>query len=131
MPDIPVIDTDAAPQTDADLKALNWATQAFYVTKGSQFGAIIACALDIQRDALPRFSGKASVTSDGFVMCSFYTQDGDHKPGAFVGGFSDLKGNVDGLIRHLGFDAETAQTFRDLIQGWIGQDFSGRATLAA
>jgi len=47
------------------------------VTKNSKFGSILRCALNVERDALPRFTGKAIVTSDGFVMATFISSDGD------------------------------------------------------
>jgi hypothetical protein len=37
------------------------------------------------RNAVPRFEGKAAISSDGFVMCDMVDQHGDYHTGAFVG----------------------------------------------
>ncbi len=75
-------------------------------TVGTKFGAILRCALDTERDLTPRFIGSATVTSDGFVMCSFIDSNGTFHPGAFVGALSDIDLNASGLRKHLSLNAD-------------------------
>lgn len=113
-------------KTTPDPAQPEWQRKALLATAGTQFGAIIRCALGIERDATPRFVGKASVTSDGFVMCDFVDWRGDGHMSAFVGSFGDLTGNVSGLSDHLNMTAEERQAFRDLIKAWVGTDWRVR-----
>lgn len=103
---------------------MDWKARAIAATRGTQFGAIIACAASVDRDATPRFVGKAIVTSDGFVMCDFVDRNGNCHYGAFVGASTDLTGNVTGLTSHLKLSSDDAAALRDLIRGWIGTDYS-------
>ena len=96
-----------------------WQTKALEATRGSRLGAIIACALNTDRDATPRFEGTAFVTSDGFLMCNFVDRDGEPHWGAFVGDFSDLKANVIGLTEHLKLNEADAKAFRSAVMGWV------------
>ncbi len=92
-------------------------------SKGSQLGAIIRCAYGIERDAMPRFEGKASVTSDGYVMCNFVARNGDHHMGAFVGDMADFERNVEGIAKHCALDADERKAFLATMRGWIGTDW--------
>jgi hypothetical protein len=104
----------------------DWKARAIAATRGTRFGAILACAMDIERDATPRFVGKAAVTSDGFVMCSFVDRDGNGHLGAFVGAASDLDSNVDGLARHLRLTDADSRALAALVAGWIATDYRAR-----
>jgi hypothetical protein len=106
---------------------MNWQDKAQAATRGTQLGAIIACALGREIDG-PRFHGKASVTSDGFVMCSFTGADGREHMGAFVGSLSDLTRNAGGLADHLKLSAEEREAFYDAIKEWIALDYHGSLT---
>lgn len=90
------------------------------VTQNGQFGAILRCALGVERDALPRFTGRAVVTSDGFVMATFISSDGETHLGAFVGSKKDLVQNVEGLSRWLKLSPEEDRELRTLVDGWLG-----------
>lgn len=106
----------------------NWKDKALAATRGSQFGAILSAATDTEIPA-PSFSGKASITSDSFVMCNFTKANGENHMGAFVGGASDLVRNTQGLAKHLKLDdAERAELFAT-VRNWIGQDYSGGKAL--
>ena len=109
----------------ATSKKLTWKDKALLATRGSQFGAIIECALGIGAGETtgPRFVGKASVTSDGFIMCDFIDRNGQYRFGAFVGGQSDLDRNTRGLIAHLKLTAPEAVKFEAVIKSWIGKDW--------
>ena len=90
------------------------------VTIGSQFGAVLRCAMNVERDAVPRFSGKAMVTSDGFVMCNFVGSDGQMRMGAFVGSKADLWKNVLGISTFLKLDKQDIADLTTLIDAWLG-----------
>ena len=89
-------------------------------TVGSQFGAILRCAMNVERGAEPRFNGKATVTSDGFVMCNFVDSRGDHHWGAFVGSKQDLWGNVLGISNHLKLTKPEIAELTTLVDAWLG-----------
>jgi hypothetical protein len=95
-------------------------------TRNFKFGAIIACAAGVADEACPRFVGKASVTSDGFVMCDFVDHDGDYHHGAFVGAMADLTRNITGLTDHLGLDAKEGAELGAVLDGWTGSDHRQR-----
>jgi len=92
-------------------------------TRNTQLGAIIRCAMDIERDAVPRLVGKAHVTSDGYVMCDYYGANVGYKHGAFVGALSDLDLNIVGLSKHLGMTPTEYNALTALVTGWIGKDW--------
>lgn len=89
-------------------------------TRGSKFGAIIDAAYGQERDAIPRFAGRATATSDGFLMCHFVDRNGEGHMGAFVGSLSDLQRNVAGLSDHLNLSAAERAEFRTAISAWVG-----------
>lgn len=102
---------------------LTWKDKAIAATNGSQFGAILRCASERNTDQCPRFEGKAYITSDGFVMCSFVTRDGEYKSGAFVGSAKDLYRNVDGLSAHLRLSVDDQAALKALVDGWVASDY--------
>lgn len=61
--------------------------------RGSQIGAIVACALEVELPG-PRFTSKAIVTSDGFVQANFVDQNEVARHSAFVGSYDDLLDNL-------------------------------------
>lgn len=76
--------------------------------------------------ANPRFSGKATITSDGFVMCNFTASNGENHMGAFVGSVTDLVRNTKGLGDHLKLSDDDRKEFYHTITNWIGMNYSGR-----
>lgn len=103
-----------------------WQDKACAATRGTQFGAIIRCALERDREALPRFTGKASVTSDGYVMCNFVDRDGAARYSAFVGSFGELISNMTNLKRHLKLITAECHEFDAVIRAWVGTDWRVR-----
>jgi hypothetical protein len=85
-------------------------------------GAIVACALNRERLAVPRYVGKATITSDGWVMCDFVDSDHRKHLGAFVGGVSDLEANVRGLARHCRLNSDEQENLFQAVRNWIAQD---------
>ena len=101
-----------------------WQIRALAATKGTRFGAILRCAINRNiPEAFPQFSGKATVTSDGFVMCNFTDANGRFHMGAFVGSASDLSINVAGLADHLDLNGEDRKALCAAITNWIGKDY--------
>jgi hypothetical protein len=102
---------------------LTWKDKALAATRGTQFGAIIRCALG-QNGGFCGFQGKATVTSDGFVMCNFVDRNGQGHHGAFVGSKDDLTRNFRGLSDHLKLNDKDRAAFRKVLASWISQDWS-------
>ena len=103
-------------------KATDWKTRALAATQGTQTGAILHCALGIPKDP-PSFHGKASITSDGFVMCDFTDAGGSEHIGAFVGSASDLGDNVTELARYLTLSPADTAALQAAVKAWIGTDW--------
>lgn len=104
----------------------DWRTSALLATgrNKSQFGAILACALDRNSEnpsPFPRFEGKASVTSDGFAMCNFIDRNGQGHMGAFVGSVSDVKENARRLARHLQLGPRETLELIGAVNAWLGE----------
>jgi hypothetical protein len=110
---------------------MDWKAKVYAATSASKLGAIIACALDVQRDAVPRFEGKAVITSDGFLICNFVTRHGEHHMGALVGSIGDLDKNIEGLIRHLALKSDEAEELTAAVTNWIATDYRDMATACA
>ena len=104
--------------------APRWQLDALAATKGTKFGAILRCAINRNiPEAFPQFSGKATITSDGFVMCNFTDADGRFHIGAFVGSASDLSINIAGLADHLDLSREDHLALCAAITNWIEKDY--------
>jgi hypothetical protein len=88
----------------------------------SQLGCILVAVLG-QNDPniVPRFEGKAHVTSDGYVMCSFITRDYQYKMSAFVGSLADLELNVRGIANHAKLNPKERLQFYGAVQAWLGR----------
>ena len=105
-----------------------WQERALEATRGSQFGAILQCAIDLgnpdhpKRNA-PAFVNRATVTRDGHVCCDFVDRDGRYRIGAFVGAFADLKQNIVGLSMHLKLSGAEIEEFNKVMGGWIATDY--------
>lgn len=92
-------------------------------TRGTQTGALIACALGADRDALPRYEGTGIITSHGYVMANFVDRHGEHHSGAFVGPVSDLDHNLVRLREHCKLSPAEYDELTALMAGWISQDY--------
>jgi hypothetical protein len=107
----------------------DWKTKAMKATAGSRFGAVLAAALGAKITA-PCFCGKASVTSDGYVMASFTSADGSYHMGAFVGSAADLVRNTLGLAKHLQLNAADRDELYATVRSWVAADYSSGKALA-
>lgn len=102
----------------------DWKKRALAATANSRMGAILRCALDTDIYALPRFTGKAIITSDGFVMADFVDREGDYHMGAFVGGVDTVADNARKLTAYLGLGGDDIAALYAALNGWIGLDYS-------
>ena len=107
---------------------MDWKAKVFAATRGTKTGAIIDCALDVARDALPRFEGKAVVTSDGLLICDYVDRGGELRMGALVGSIVDLDENVENLIRHLALKSDEVEQLAAAVTNWIECDYRDIAT---
>lgn len=98
-----------------------WQTKALQATLNTRFGCIIRCAFDVDLTTIPRFVGKPSITSDGFVMCDFISRDGIYRHGAFVGDVEDVRMNVRGLTNYLKLNPKDALEFKRLLSDWTNE----------
>ena len=97
---------------------MNWQDRITQASRGTQTGAIVACALKREIPA-PHYIGRASVTSDGFLMCSCAAANGAHHMGAFVGSLSDLIENCVKLSKHVKLTVHEQAEFCDSMVEWI------------
>jgi hypothetical protein len=100
----------------------DWKQLALQATNGTQFGAIVAAALG-EEIPPPRFGRRASVTSDGFVMCNFVDREGQGHPGAFVGSVADLERNIVGFPAHIKMTPAERKAFYAIMRAWIAIDY--------
>ena len=103
-----------------------WRSRALAATRGTRLGAILSCALNPLRDSAPdcpRFVGRAVVTSDGYLMCSFVDKDGYGHNHALAGSMVDLDANISGLARHLQLNDEDRISLECAIRLWIVADY--------
>lgn len=136
----PTIDTTAAHDATAEdtlasaatvakrqQVTLGWQDKILAATNGTQLGAIARCALGRNEPGqMPAFTGRASITSDGFVMCNFVDKEGRGHMGAFVGAVSDLRGNILGVATHLNLNETERAAWFKVMKEWIAVDYSGR-----
>ncbi len=99
------------------------ATRIYEGSGPTQTHAILAAAMGREPLTTARYVGRAVCTSDGYLMCSFVGEDGDHHMGAFVGSYGDLEQNLIRLGKHLGLTAEEKLELGDLVDGWIATDY--------
>lgn len=99
-----------------------WKKRALKATEGSQFGAILASALGKTIPA-PCYTGRATITSDGYVMANFTDRDGNNHLGAFVGSVDDLINNTQGLAKHLELSIPQRHELVETIRSWVATDY--------
>jgi hypothetical protein len=104
-------------------KQTHWKIRVINLTHGTQSGAILRYILGHSNDECPRFEGKASITSDGFVMCNFVDKDGNRHMGAFVGDAEGLDSTHKNVVSHFKLTEEEADRLSTAIDGWVGKDW--------
>jgi hypothetical protein len=95
--------------------------------RGSQIGAIAACALGVETTG-PRYTSTAIVTSDGFVQANFVDQNEVSRHSAFVGSYDELLDNlrsVQGFLRKcIGIGEDQLGELWDAVAyRWIATDY--------
>jgi hypothetical protein len=101
----------------------NWERALYLATKGHRLGAMICCAFGWRRNDIPRFEGKAMISSDGMVLCNFVTSNGQRHTGAFAGTMADVIRNVRGVADHCRLDAEERAQFFKTMREWFQDDY--------
>lgn len=101
----------------------DWKQRALAATRGSLFGAILSAATRTKIDA-PCFIGRATMTSDGFVMCNFLDANQEGHMGAFVCHSTDLVRNTINLASHLRLDDDDRGALFEVVRNWISVDYS-------
>jgi hypothetical protein len=99
-------------------------TEIVLETRGTQFGAVLACALGFDKNPAPCFVGKAIITSDGYVQCNFTGKDGRNHHGAFVGSVRDLVNNTKHAADHFKLGTEDRADLYKAVREWIATDYS-------
>ena len=121
-----------------------WQGKALIATSGSKLGAILVSVLQLPEKgraafdhllgtdlaSMPIFSiAGATITSDGFVMCSFRDREEVWHNQALVCDVEDLVKNFRGLADHLKLtDAERKEMF-DEVRIWIKTDYRAKSEL--
>lgn len=100
----------------------DWQISAIAATRNTQLGSILACAMGREIPP-PCFVGKATITSDGYIMCNFIGADGRSHMGAFVGSAADLARNARGLADHLKLEDTQRKELYDTVVSWIGGSY--------
>lgn len=101
----------------------NWVFRAIEATQGTKLGAIFLAMIEKQRRTRPQFRGKATITSDGFVMCDFIDRHNVLHLGALVCTVEELVANLRGLAEHLRLNDDEAQAMFQKAREWIAVDY--------
>lgn len=88
-----------------------------------QTHAIIAAIIGTEPKTVQRYVGKAVVTSDGFVQCSFVDGDERYHNMAFIGSWETLMENMHGVMAALELTATERLTVNQMIRDWIAVDY--------
>jgi hypothetical protein len=108
-------------QIDAEVKiaAPKFIRDLLFIAARTQTGAIVACAYDVLRDDTPRFEGKATRTSDGYLLCDYVDKQGREHYSAFVGSEEHLWENINVLSEacHLAINQDT--DLKRKVADWI------------
>ena len=93
---------------------------------GGKLRAILANVFGHGNKEAPRYNGRATVTSDGFIMCGFTDSNGSRHMGAFVGSYSDLENNLEGLSRFMKLTPAEKDYLLARVAGWIATDYRSK-----
>jgi hypothetical protein len=85
-------------------------------------GAVVLVAIGKRPDNPPYLSGRATITSDGLLMCDFTSKDGVFHPGALVGDDEDFARNLLGLCNHCQLNNGEKTEFLARVNNWIEHD---------
>jgi len=85
---------------------------------GSKVHAMVAAALQVEIDA-PRFHGRATLTSDGHIMCNFEGRDGEFHMGAHAGHIETLRDFIEHGLEHGKLTATQYARIRNALCAWL------------
>lgn len=83
--------------------------------------AILSAMIGRDPVTTARYVGRATTTSDGFVMCNFVGANGDCHMGAFVSSYDEIERNVLSVADTLGFDDDERDEVQGLLDRWVGK----------
>ncbi len=114
--------TDTAIDTSDWRQAVFAATHDMKKGTGSLLGSIVRCL--IKKEALlgPKFTGNATITENGFVICDFIDRNQVLRRDATVGHVSDLGNNIAGLADHCKLSDVQRHELATALQSWIAHD---------
>lgn len=100
----------------------------YAVNCSPMFCAILDAAFDVPLDlrrTAPTYHGKATITSDGLVMCDCVDGDGNGRPDAFVCSWESLLENARNLDAHINahFENEWGDHVERAVRAWIDKDW--------
>lgn len=99
------------------------AHRLYYANPHPKTHAIIASMLGQEPRTPQRFTGKAIVTSDGFVQANFRGADQVDHHNAFVGSVDELNEAMNALMEDLQLTDEERQQVDQLVDDWIVIDY--------
>ena len=95
----------------------------------TQLGAIVMAAIGKKPPSPPELVGKATITSDGMVMCDFIDPSGTYHYGAFVCSDRDMVRNIVGLANHCNLSNDEKVAFLAMVNNWIGKDHRSKTRI--
>ena len=124
--------TKPAPTNPGDVETLLAAdldTRVFWGPPISQTHALVLAALDLPPRRPPvGFSGRATVTSDGHIMCNFTTAEDEHHHGAYAGHIDQLAVYLDYLTTELQLDPVQTLELQRSLDAFIATSYEARPT---
>jgi hypothetical protein len=124
--------TKPAPPNPGDVETLLDAdldTRVFWGPRIDQLQALVLAALDLPPRHPPAgFTGRATVTSDGHIMCNFTTAGDEHHHGAYAGHIDQLAAYLDYLITELQLDPVQTLELQRSLDAFIATSYEARPT---
>jgi len=117
------------PDATVSQSSKHWQDVVLGAAQGTRTGALVRAALGRNKPTnYPRFLGRPTVTSDGFMVCNFADALGQgQNVRAFAGHIDEFAQNVRALADHCSLTgAERSGLFTAIVL-WIGTDYSGGA----
>src|SRR4051812_33874904 len=102
----------------------DWRLKLIEATRGNQslLGCIVLAAIGKTPKNPPYFTGSATITGAGDVLCDFVERDRTYRVAAKIGDDDDLARNILGLVIHCGLTDEERVEFLARVNRWIARD---------
>jgi hypothetical protein len=99
-----------------------WRAKAMRATEGTRFGIMLLSALGLEPEHPPS-CGRPCVTSDGFLIGNYVSEDGESHMGALLGAVADLETNIVAFPRAVGMTLADRKEFYATWRKWIATDY--------